>query len=163
WSPILTIEIGEGRPGQVDFSLTTRPTEVVHVTATKRETAPIDVPFSVEARTGEDLRDRGADKIEAADANGGSVAAQSLGRGPSQSQVVLGGVSAGQMARDQTGVKEQVGIYLDESPVSLSLFTPDLDLVDVNRVEVLRGPQGTLFGAGSVSGTVRYVTNQPAL
>src|SRR5262249_21336131 len=50
WSPILTIEIGEGRPGQVDFSLTTRPTEVVHVTATKRETAPIDVPFSVEAR-----------------------------------------------------------------------------------------------------------------
>jgi iron complex outermembrane receptor protein len=60
-------------------------------------------------------------------------------------------------------VKEQVGSYLDDSPISLSLFTPDIDLFDVNRVEVLRGPQGTLFGAGSLSGTVRYITNPPTI
>lgn len=60
-------------------------------------------------------------------------------------------------------MKEQVGVYLDESVISLSLFTPDLDLFDLNRVETLRGPQGTLFGSGSVGGTIRYITNQPEL
>jgi len=76
--------------------------------------------------------------------------------------VSVRGVSAGQVVRDQPGVKEQVGIYLDETVVSLSLFTPDLDLFDLNRVETLRGPQGTLFGSGSVGGTIRYITNQPS-
>src|SRR5690606_6843618 len=59
--------------------------------------------------------------------------------------------------------KEQVGVYLDESPISIALFTPDLDLFDLERFEVLRGPQGTLFGAGSAAGTVRYITRQPEL
>jgi len=47
--------------------------------------------------------------------------------------------------------------------ISLSLFTPDLDLYDLRRVETLRGPQGTLFGSGSIGGTIRYITNEPNL
>ncbi|MCY4511436.1 MAG: TonB-dependent receptor plug domain-containing protein [Acidobacteria bacterium] len=119
------------------------------------------MPFSVAAPSGRALRNRGAETIEDVSANVAGFSVQNLG--PGQSQVAMRGVSAGQIVRDQPGVKEQVGVYLDESVVSMSLFTPDLDLFDMSRVEVLRGPQGTLFGSGSLSGTVRYITNQPAL
>ena len=102
---------------------------------------------------------RGVDDIEGVARNVAGFSVQNLG--PGQSQVAMRGVSSGQIARDQPGVKEQVGAYLDESVISLSLFTPDIDLFDMSRVEVLRGPQGTLFGSGSLSGTVRYITNQP--
>jgi iron complex outermembrane receptor protein len=60
-------------------------------------------------------------------------------------------------------VQEQVGVYLDESPISIALFTPDIELFDLDRFEVLRGPQGTLFGSGSEAGTLRYITKQPKL
>jgi outer membrane receptor protein involved in Fe transport len=129
------------------------------VTATKRAQSILDVPFSVNAQTAEDIARTGATNIEDIARNVAGLAVQNLG--PGQSQVVVRGVSAGQVVRDQPGVKEQVGFYLDESVVSLSLFTPDLDLFDLNRVETLRGPQGTLFGSGSVGGTIRYITNQP--
>jgi iron complex outermembrane recepter protein len=129
------------------------------VTANKRAGTIQDIPFSINAQTEADIRRSGATTIEDLSRNVAGLAIQNLG--PGQSQVAVRGVSAGQIARDQPGVKEQVGIYLDESVISLSLFTPDLDLFDLNRVETLRGPQGTLFGSGSVGGTIRYITNQP--
>ncbi|HSR00690.1 MAG TPA: TonB-dependent receptor plug domain-containing protein, partial [Sphingomicrobium sp.] len=131
------------------------------VTATKRASTVQDVPFSINAQTSEDLKRSNARTLEDISRNVADLTVQNLG--PGQSQVSIRGVSAGQVVRDQPGVKEQVGIYLDESPISLSLFTPDFDLFDLNRVETLRGPQGTLFGAGSVGGTIRYITNQPKL
>ncbi len=138
-----------------------RVTEEIVVTALKREETVQDVPFSIAAPTESQLRDRGATDIADVAANVAGFTVQNLG--PGQSQVAMRGVSAGQIVRDQPGVKEQVGVYLDESVLSLSLFTPDIDLFDVSRVEVLRGPQGTLFGSGSLSGTVRYITNQPQI
>ena len=134
--------------------------EVV-VTATKRELSLQKVPFSINAQTAEAIQRSGAGSLEDLSRNVAGLAVQNLG--PGQSQVSVRGVSAGQVVRDQPGVKEQVGVYLDESAISLSLFTPDLDLFDLNRVETLRGPQGTLFGSGSVGGTIRYITNQPRL
>jgi iron complex outermembrane recepter protein len=135
--------------------------EKVTVTATKRSSAIKDVPFSVNAQTQKDIERSGATSLEDVSRNVAGASIQNLG--PGQSQVSLRGVSAGQVVRDQPGVKEQVGVYLDESVISMSLFTPDFDLFDLNRVETLRGPQGTLFGSGSIGGTIRYITNQPDL
>lgn len=131
------------------------------VTATKRSQSLQDVPFSINAQTAEDIQKSGAVTLEDLSRNVAGLAIQNLG--PGQSQVAIRGVSSGQIVRDQPGVKEQVGVYLDESAISLSLFTPDLDLFDLNRVETLRGPQGTLFGSGNIGGTIRYITNQPKL
>ncbi len=136
-------------------------TEEITVTSRLREESLQDVPFSIIAPIEEVLRARGVENLEGVAANVPGFTVQSLGQG--QSQVAMRGVSAGQIVRDQPGVKEQVGIYLDDSVISLSLFTPDIDLFDMSRVEVLRGPQGTLFGSGSLSGTVRYISNQPEL
>src|SRR5215213_5166534 len=138
-----------------------RVTEEITVTAQLREEKVQDVPFSVAAPTEEELRQRGVESTEGIAQTTPGFTVQHLG--PGQSQVAIRGVSSGQIVRDQPGVKEQVGVYLDDSGISLSLFTPDIDLFDMSRVEVLRGPQGTLFGSGSASGTMRYITNQPRL
>lgn len=156
-----TVSLTAGGSAALDLSLDPLLSEQVTVTAMKRESTVLDVPFSVAAPTEEILRSRGVQDLEGVAANVGGFTVQNLG--PGQSQVAMRGVSAGQIVRDQPGVKEQVGVYLDESVISLSLFTPDIDLFDVSRVEVLRGPQGTLFGSGSLSGTVRYISNQPEL
>jgi iron complex outermembrane receptor protein len=130
----------------------------VVVTATKRETSLRDVPFSINAQTEEDIRRSGAVTLEDLSRNVAGLAIQNLG--PGQSQVSIRGVSSGQIVRDQPGVKEQVGVYLDETAISMSLFTPDIDLFDLKRVETLRGPQGTLYGSGNIGGTIRYITNE---
>jgi iron complex outermembrane receptor protein len=135
--------------------------ESITVTATKREAAIVDVPFSINAQTEEDIRKSGAVTLEDLSRNVAGLAIQNLG--PGQSQVSIRGVSSGQIVRDQPGVKEQVGVYLDETAISMSLFTPDLDLFDLSRVETLRGPQGTLFGSGNIGGTIRYITNEAKL
>jgi iron complex outermembrane receptor protein len=145
----------------VDFVMQALQLEAVTVTAMLREQRLADVPFSIAAPTDQALRLRGAENIEAVAQNVAGFSVQNLG--PGQSQPAIRGASSGQIARDQPGVKEDVGAYLDDAVVSLSLFTPDLDLFDVGRVEVLRGPQGTLYGAGSLAGTVRYISNQPEI
>lgn len=145
------------QPASVDRSAL----QEVVVTAQKREASLQDVPFSVAAVTQETMLRSGATNVVELSRNVAGLTMTDLG--PGQSQVAIRGISAGQTIRDQPGVKEQVGIYLDESNISIALFTPDIDLFDLERLEVLRGPQGTLFGAGSSAGTVRYITTQPRL
>ena len=135
--------------------------EEVVVTATRRTETIMDVPFSVNVLKESDIQRLNNFNLEDLSRNIAGLNIQNLG--PGQTVVNIRGVSSGQIVRDQPGVKEQVGVYLDDTPIAISLFTPDLDLYDVKRVETLRGPQGTLFGSGSIGGTVRYVTNKPQL
>jgi iron complex outermembrane recepter protein len=135
--------------------------EEVIVTAQKRAANLQDVPFSVSASSEAQIRDSGSENIVDLARNIAGFSVADLG--PGQSQMAIRGISSGQVIRDQPGVKEQVGVYLDESPISVALFTPDLELFDIDRFEVLRGPQGTLFGAGSEAGTIRYITRQPQM
>lgn len=159
--PRRDVQVTAGATVSIDLVLEAVTLEAVTVTAMLREQEIQDVPFSIAAPTAAALSLRGADNVEAIAANVAGFSVQNLG--PGQSQPAMRGVSSGQIARDQPGVKEEVGAYLDDAAISLSLFTPDLDLFDVSRVEVLRGPQGTLFGSGSLAGTVRYISNQPQL
>jgi iron complex outermembrane receptor protein len=135
--------------------------EEIVVTAQKRAGSVQDTPFSVSATSQEQIRNSGAENITDFARNVAGLTIADLG--PGQSQIAIRGISSGQVIRDQPGVKEQVGVYLDESPISVALFTPDLEPFDLERVEVLRGPQGTLFGAGSEAGTIRYITTQPKI
>src|SRR5262249_1371991 len=137
------------------------PLQEVIVTAQKRAANLQDVPISVSATSQDQIRNSSAQDLVGLARNIASFTVADLG--PGQSQMAIRGISSGQVIRDQPGVKEQVGVYLDESPISIALFTPDLELFDLERFEVLRGPQGTLFGAGSEAGTVRYITRQPQL
>jgi iron complex outermembrane receptor protein len=155
------LKVDAGATATANFTLEAHLAEEITVTSMKREETVFNTPVSVAAPTSAVLRSRGVEDIEGVAANVAGLSVQNLG--PGQSQIAIRGASSGQISRDQPGVKESVGAYLDESVISLSLFTPDIDLFDVSRVEVLRGPQGTLFGSGSLSGTVRYISNQPEL
>ena len=159
---VASVLVGYGAAA-ADVSQIGQPTslEEIVVTAQKRASSIQDVPFSVQATTEEQMRDAGANNIVDLARNVAGLTIADLG--PGQSQIAIRGISSGQVIRDQPGVKEQVGVYLDESPISIALFTPDLELFDLDRFEVLRGPQGTLFGSGSEAGTLRYITVQPKL
>jgi iron complex outermembrane receptor protein len=89
-----------------------------------------------------------------------SLSVQELG--PGQNKIAIRGISdPGNV--DPTNLEDQslVAVYLDDTPISLQGATPDLKVFDLERVEVLRGPQGTLYGAGSMAGTIRFISRKP--
>lgn len=74
----------------------------------------------------------------------------------------LRGLDTGAYRTSDTSDRPTVAVYLDDTPISLQGQTPDLRVYDLERVEVLAGPQGTLYGAGSLAGTVRFITAKPS-
>ena len=130
--------------------------EVV-VTANKRAEDTKDVPLSVGVVSGAELTDLHVDSVEDISrlVPGISFAAHNNGpNGPGQDNITIRGVSS-------TVGNPTVGIYIDEMPlITITGYEGDSEprLIDIDRVEVLRGPQGTLYGACSEGGTVRYIT-----
>jgi outer membrane receptor protein involved in Fe transport len=134
--------------------------EVVIVTATRRESLVEEVPASVTALSEKDLEKMGALSFEdyARSVPGLSFTDNGLGG----QNYVIRGISTNIFSESRAATS----VYLDETPITDDGFgqlsyMPSPLLVDVERVEVLRGPQGTLFGSGSLGGAVRIITNQP--
>jgi outer membrane receptor protein involved in Fe transport len=130
------------------------------VTAEKRNETLEKVPLSIVAFSGETLAEIGSQDFSALAARIPGVALNSAGPGRS-SYSIRGIASVG-------GNSPTTGFYVDETPILPSggdgaNASIDPDLFDLARVEVLRGPQGTLYGASSMGGTVRLITNQPKL
>ncbi len=130
------------------------------VTALKRNTSLQETPISISAVTGESLANSGVQSV--ADLAASVPSLSFVDAGPSQRRVVIRGIQA-------VG-EPTVGVYYDETPVTGSIgttndaggTTPELKLFDVERVEVLRGPQGTLYGSGSMGGTLRIIYAKPS-
>jgi iron complex outermembrane recepter protein len=135
--------------------------EDIVVTAEKRDSTIQHTPMSISAISGEELQDQGISTLEEVIHDIPGVSLRSAG--PGQTELEMRGLAS------TAGASPTVGFYLDDSPLTPAIFTGngkvvvDPDLFDLNRVEVLRGPQGTLYGAGSMGGTIRLITNQPVL
>lgn len=142
----------EGAPGSAS-SVTLG--EVV-VTATRRATTLQSVPINISAVTSETLRNERIDDVRSLAAFTPGVTVADTGPA-STGNIILRGISSGDTG-DNTNSNNAVGVYLGEVPLYL-----DFKLVDIDRVEVLQGPQGTLYGLGTLAGAVRYIPNRPVL
>lgn len=136
--------------------------EVIEVTATKRAESIQEVPVTVTALTGDSLEKLGVSNFDQYVEFLPNVVFQ--GTGPGQNEIYIRGAATTQTNISVSSVQAlqpSVAFYLDEQPVSMQGRNLDIYATDVERVEVLPGPQGTLFGASSQSGTVRLITNKP--
>src|ERR1700735_5003215 len=131
------------------------------VTAEKREERLLDVPMSLTALSGDELARAGSYRLE--DFVGKVPGLSVVDAGALGSQLVIRGITTGVQA-----VNSAVATYIDETPyaaqgpfVDSTFATPNLDTFDLQRIEVLRGPQGTLYGSNALGGLVKYVTNAP--
>jgi iron complex outermembrane recepter protein len=133
----------------------------VTVTATRRVTTAQDIPLSITAVSGEQLQENGIQDISALAHSMAGVSFTDKGPfgGVNGSTLIIRGLNSeatgGQLAL-ATPIEPPVATYVDDTPLFVNLRLQDLD-----HVEILRGPQGTLYGSGSLGGTIRFVQNAP--
>ena len=161
---VMGLLVYSGVTGAVLAADTTAPAaklEEIVVTAEKRSSTVQETPISMTALSAADLSQKNLVTLESVAQSVPGVSMRTAG--PGQTEYEMRGLtSAG-------GSAATVGFYIDETPLSANAVALngrtviDPDLFDLNHVEVLRGPQGTLYGSGSMGGTIKLVTNQPKL
>ena len=136
--------------------------EEVVVTASRRSELAQSVPIALQAVTGDDLRDQRIDTFDRYVDSLPNVI--HTGNGPGKKEIYIRGSATEQASvtvAPAQGSAPGVALYVDEQPVSFGGRNLDVYAVDMERIEVLSGPQGTLFGASSQSGNLRLITNKP--
>lgn len=168
-SQAVTMAIASGAVGVSGIALAqqedgSRRLEEIIVTASKREENLQDVPIAVNAMDAEMLEVLDINSFEDWVKQAPNV--NFSGRGPGQNSMFIRGVAANPSdIRKSGGLSSSptVALYLDDAPLISNARNVDLFITDMQRIEVLPGPQGTLYGASSQAGTVRLVTNKPDL
>jgi iron complex outermembrane recepter protein len=138
-------------------------TDIV-VTATRREESLNKIPLAIQALSGDSLGDLNVTNFEKLVEFLPNV--RTASRGPGASSIYIRGLStdtAGSQIQGTAGTSPSVALYVNDAPASLIGRNLDLYAADLQRVEVLAGPQGTLFGASAMGGAIRYITNKPDL
>lgn len=149
------------RPREAPEAPPERPPSLVSevvITATKRPVALERLPAGASVLSRDQIEATGATDVSAAVGQLAGVLTTNLG--PGRNKLLVRGVSDGAF----TGrTRSTVSTYLDDAPINYNAPDPDLRLVDVDRVEALRGPQGALYGSGAIGGVYRIVTRKPDL
>ena len=136
----------------------------ITVTATRRSQSMQDVPIAMQAFTGQALQQLNISTFD--DYIKYLPNVTSANNGPGQNEIFMRGLSAGaqpSQGSGSTGLYPNVAIYFDNQSGQLPNRNLDIYAADIDRIEVLEGPQGTLFGSGAEAGAIRYITNAPKL
>src|SRR2546430_2905785 len=132
----------------------------VTVTANRREESVLSVPYNISALTGSELQKSGAGDVQSLSTLVPGLQAPNEGlRGGQLPQFTVRGLNVspnGDSSTTPGGEAPLVSVYSDNTPLEANLR-----MTDIARVEILRGPQSTLYGSGAVGGTVRLIHNQP--
>ena len=143
---------------QTDSAFAEEDVEEVVVTASKREANLQDLPMAVQAITSEELEAKNISDFNDIANLVPSITVDDSGSG--NSYFYVRGVSDGGFG-NRAGAQASTALYIDEQPLSTIGGNPDLHVYDIERVEILTGPQGTLYGSSSQAGTVRIITKKP--
>ena len=130
------------------------PNEII-VTGSRRSTTLQDAPINISAVSSETIKSRRLDDIRSLSGFTPGVTVSDTGPATT-GNIILRGISSGDTSVNGANANNSVGVYLGEVPLYL-----DFKLIDIDRVEVLQGPQGTLYGLGTLAGAVRYIPARP--